>query len=98
MLFFSCDKDGQKFYSNLEQVIIHTNMLINLYPNPAQNTITVQTNGYLQTPVDIFDYTGRKVKELILVNPVTEIEIAELPSGFYYVRFVDGNVRSFIKQ
>lgn len=44
-------KDGQKFYSNVEQVIIHTNTLINLYPNPAQNSITVQTNGYLQSSV-----------------------------------------------
>ncbi len=93
-------KDGQVFYSSIEQITLKNEPFFTVFPNPAQNIIHIQTNStyYMNTPIYIFDYTGKKVTEIMLSSTTTEIDISILSQGLYFIRSTDGQVRSFVKK
>jgi hypothetical protein len=59
-----------------------------MYPNPAGDQLTVQTNGALQV-IEICDMSGRVVQTVAATGSTTVIETASLAPGLYLV-----NVRS----
>ncbi len=79
---------------------------IGLFPNPATDQIEIRLNGEVQQSgmVDIYDFTGRKVKTLILRAGIgkTQVNVSDLPKGKYLVNiFVDqqpGTSLVFTKQ
>ena len=80
---------------------IENNLLSTLviYPNPAKNQLSF--NKAFEKPInlEIFDITGRKVKQVDYTD--STIDISELSSGNYILKITSGNVTSikkFIKQ
>jgi len=59
--------------------------LISLYPNPAQNYITVDLSSISGTQIIIYSLQGKLVKTIESSQnlPQQKIDIADLPSGFY---------------
>jgi hypothetical protein len=62
----------------------------NMYPNPANTAISVQTGGVAAT-IEIYDITGRVVKNVTPNGSVSTIETSELPAGVYFVRVTNGS-------
>ncbi|MCS7078116.1 MAG: T9SS type A sorting domain-containing protein [Bacteroidia bacterium] len=92
-------KDGQEFYSNIEQVqVSNSNQYTYLFPNPTQNMINIYTNAYLNTSVQILDYTGRKIGEKFIDTPTTILDVSDWAKGLYFVQFAGGVTLRFIKQ
>ncbi len=61
-----------------------------LYPNPATNTITVNMDTYVGTyELKIFSLTGQLVKHEIVNSGVQPISVANLKNGVYMVRAVN---------
>lgn len=57
---------------------------VSVYPNPVSDELTI--NGCVpNTQVMITDISGRKVKEIIADNAWTNIEVADLPGGVYFL-------------
>jgi len=55
----------------------------NIYPNPANNEITVSVdNKYHVQSIQMMDITGREVKN-ITANNVVNVNISDLQSGYY---------------
>jgi hypothetical protein len=55
----------------------------NIYPNPANNKITVSVdNKYHVQSIQMMDITGREVKN-ITANNVVNVNISDLQSGYY---------------
>lgn len=70
---------------------------ISLYPNPANDEITVKSsNGSIQT-IQIFDVTGKMIMTLNPNADQTSININELNSGIYFAQFTTQQSRSTIK-
>jgi hypothetical protein len=62
-----------------------------IYPNPAQETIQVKTNGFSSSwTVRITDITGKQVLQQVSVTAQTSIDIRSLVSGIYLVTVQDG--------
>src|SRR5690554_1091324 len=63
-----------------------------LYPNPAQDEITVVANGALSgnAVVKIFNSIGQNVYQNVFVSKMT-IPVAHLVSGVYFVEITEGN-------
>lgn len=55
----------------------------NVYPNPATSTVFVETNGNAQ--VSIIDMTGRVVKEMVITDNVSAINIEDINEGIYFI-------------
>ncbi|MFN8287683.1 MAG: T9SS type A sorting domain-containing protein [Chitinophagales bacterium] len=73
-----------------------------LSPNPAGNTLTIQTSTNAPLMLSIYAIDGRLIKQLNnLQQPNTEIDISELQSGIYFIA-VSANgqqaVKRFVKQ
>jgi hypothetical protein len=45
----------------------------------------------------IFNLQGQLLKEMPLNNPITQIEVKELPAGIYFVQVNEGATRKLIK-
>lgn len=72
----------------------------NVFPNPATETITIKfMNDLIGEQIQIYDIMGRITKE-VEARAKTEINIADLPNGLYYIRLKNNSqsVLKFIKQ
>ena len=56
-----------------------------LYPNPADDHLSIETQGIKQAQVRVIDLTGRVVLQQIISNTKTELSTSELQSGTYLV-------------
>ena len=61
----------------------------NIYPNPATTTIFVESAESAQ--VSIIDLTGRCVKEVVISNTVSAINIEDVESGVYFISVQQGD-------
>ena len=64
-----------------------------IYPQPANNSISVKFYGHENEPVNIliFDVNGKEVlnkKQNISSNSSVEMDISLISSGIYFIRFV----------
>jgi len=69
-----------------------------IYPNPATNLLTIK-NAKANSIVTIYDLTGKQLINCKLQNE--QINISELPNGFYTIKINSDNletVTKFIKQ
>jgi photosystem II stability/assembly factor-like uncharacterized protein len=82
--------NGGGAYSGIKHNII-SESTNSLFPNPAQNTFTIKCEGCLnkQTKAIIYNTQGKIVKELLLNQTETDVDIANLPKGLYLVKVVD---------
>lgn len=79
---------------------LQANVLV--YPNPVRNTlsIAVPTDIVIQS-YEICDNSGRVVKSLQSLNPVLEINVADLSTGNYFLKLQSDNgvaTKKFIKE
>ena len=58
----------------------------NIYPNPAQNKITIQSKIKI-TEVDIFDLSGKRIKNFkVDRRNLFDINVQPIQSGTYIIR------------
>lgn len=75
--------------SNLT-VVNHNLLSFKLYPNPTQNVLSIQLDQSPSTAhALIVDLLGREMIQIELINQVTEVNVAEFPSGVYIVQFMN---------
>lgn len=72
--------------------------LLELYPNPAKNSITVTFPGAVR--YRILNTLGQTISEGLLDQENTQIDIQGFKSGYYIFQTTEGNVvqKSFVKQ
>jgi len=73
--------------------------LVQLYPNPTSNQLTISSNKNNISRIDIIDVTGNTVKSI--TRNYTSINIVDLQSGVYFARLaIDDSIitKKFIKQ
>lgn len=67
---------------------------INLYPNPANNELTIACTGHQfgdrTLDLDFFDMTGRKVSTTKLGSAIERIDVSTMASGVYIYCVKDG--------
>lgn len=79
---------------------ISKNLLWNIYPNPGKSILTIKfTDDNSKKQIQIYNTIGLLIKE-IEASPTTQIEIADLPVGLYFIRLKNYSQMTlkFIKQ
>lgn len=64
--------------------------IINLYPNPFNETLNIENNLNIDL-IEITDLTGKRLVQFINTNNVTQLNLSDLKSGIYLVRFYKGS-------
>ncbi len=77
-----------------------TKDIFSLYPNPADNNVTLQFNQNNQfTKTEIFDLNGRIIKSIDFKSPSSSeiINVSDLNSGIYLVKVSQNNKKTVKK-
>ena len=61
------------------------------YPNPAGNTLHIQTAQYQNTTAELYNMLGQKVMLQSLQSNITEMNISNLSDGLYLLHLLDKN-------
>ena len=72
-----------------------------LYPNPAQDILNVKTLDAEIDNIKIFSAFGMLVKEMKKLDNNSSINVSNLKTGTYFIRFVSGETivtRKFVKK
>ena len=93
------DNDGRFGYSN---IIMLTNQPINqstIYPNPAKEFTTLQTNNsLLNSKATLTEINGKIWQTINIAQAFTNINLSGYTSGIYLLRTQSGEVIKIIKQ
>lgn len=92
---------GCPFASAVNDIIAGNN--ISIYPNPAATelTISIQTNEKKQCHVEVVNLQGSVLLKTKTVRNNTQLNIAELPAGMYFIKITEGQhlvTKKFVKQ
>lgn len=69
-----------------------------VFPNPAHENISVICNdALLNSEMNLFDMSGRKVSSQIISKHISELNVITLATGVYFLR-VKGEVKKFVKE
>ncbi len=73
------------------------NNLINVYPNPFTNEVTVSINHQTKTKLQVFNSLGSLVYSTELKESVLEINLKDQPNGIYFIQ-VGSATKKIIKE
>lgn len=65
--------------------------VIQLYPNPASERLTIRSSESLEGTVVILDVSGRSVAQETMNGTVLELDISDLSTGVYTVTIMDAD-------
>ncbi|HTL80978.1 MAG TPA: aryl-sulfate sulfotransferase [Bacteroidia bacterium] len=67
---------------------------ISVYPNPANAAFQISSGVFLIKEVDMFDLSGRLIKQMKTESNSIEISVSECPSGIYFLDIIlsNGNI------
>lgn len=71
---------------------IDKSAIVNVYPNPAKENVTVLTSSNTAGQITVTDVLGKTVREIKINAEKTLINTADLQSGLYFIKLAQGNV------
>ena len=90
------DYDGTASLSDIERVFVETQAEIKVYPNPANDYITVAM-PYQQARLSIQTVDGKLAKLIDNYQAGQKLDIATLPSGIYLLTVNEGTVQQHFR-
>jgi len=69
--------------TNVENMILSP--ILSIYPNPAKNEVTVQTNDLINNNIKLYSATGMLVMETVISNNKTNLHVSNLDRNTYFV-------------
>jgi len=93
------DSDKGNYKLSIEQWMLSTDDLekeqLVVYPNPAKNTLTVQTSkATMASHYEIYSINGRKVMQVNAPNK--NIDISSLDAGVYIIKMISKGNRAVL--
>lgn len=67
-----------------------------VYPNPAQTNLTITSQEQIDV-LNLIDLTGKKVLSKVVQNKATQLEVAHLAKGLYFLQVIRGGKLSVQK-
>ncbi len=86
------DQDGKFAYTKIARVNLNKAVLLNAFPQPAKNDITIEHGTAVNGKITIASGNGQVMKTIAVTPGVnqTNINIANLNAGIYIIRFDNG--------
>lgn len=84
------DYDGKFSYSAIKDVTVNTQTELLIYPNPAQEIITLNGNESELNGMRIYDLLGKdvtnRIREIKKQSNLLTLDLKNLSSGWYYIK------------
>ena len=86
------DKDGKFTYSNIISLFINDKAELSLYPNPANDFMTITANKFnTNSTIIIRDAIGVVIKKIDLTKTSTTIPTSNFINGMYHIQLLENN-------
>ncbi len=67
-----------------------------IYPVPVSDILTIENHENLSKEISVFDLNGKKIVDKI-VDIEGQIDVSQLNSGVYFLKYINGNIAKTIK-
>jgi len=97
--FFNWDIVGAVTLSN--DVIENTSNKYQLFPNPVNNKLYINSSLDENLSIIVYDINGREVLNNIIAGEQKNMDVSALKSGVYFLKIIDSNnfeIHKFIKK
>ena len=71
---------------------------INIYPNPAVNTVRISSSAKDQIELSLYSVTGTLLRDNVEFTGYCSLDISDLPGGIYFLNFTDENGNNKIEK
>lgn len=88
------DYDGQFSYGNIASMVYNAGK-VRAYPNPVDDILTVQSS--IEGSLMIYSHVWQEVGTYPLTEGQTEVDMSQLGSGIYFLKYSDGTVERIVK-
>lgn len=86
------NQDNELKYSNMITLFnSNKEVLVDIFPNPAKDNITIQTNRFKNTTCSIYDVQGKLLLSQPLNAENSSISLQGISSGVYYLKLQNGS-------
>lgn len=93
------DRDGKYSYSNIVRLSAKDFFPVALYPNPADDVVTINVGKHLiNTEASLLSASGLLISKWKVEANNFSKNISTLASGVYLIKFADGTVAKFVKE
>lgn len=86
-----------KFGNDFLAIAKNADINVSVYPNPANNTVTINTNTEGEATLEIITLEGKVVKSEVLKSNSTEVNVSDLTNGIYLLNISNSSSRKAIK-
>jgi len=96
-LYISTQGNNLVYNPSTTGLDVYNNDAVSLYPNPAQDFVSIRFNSELENYVlTVSDITGKTVKSVVLTTAQAQLNVTDLTAGIYFYQVVsaDGKVVS----
>ncbi|MFM7709542.1 MAG: T9SS type A sorting domain-containing protein, partial [Ferruginibacter sp.] len=84
--------NGRKAYSVIRFLNMGNTQLVTIAPNPASDRLIVLSNTTTEmSQLQLFDASGKLVKQVRFMNSRFELPVQELQAGLYTVKIIQGS-------
>lgn len=94
------DSNGNALTTSVQNEL-ENNLSVNIYPNPFSEILNIDISGEEMSSlneIEIFDFTGKKVRHLQTTSNNIQIERAELSKGIYILKVIKENYKVLSKK
>jgi bacillopeptidase F len=85
VVYFDYVRVGQTLINEIESIVKKSNLKV--YPNPANNYITVEIDNCSQDEfIEVYNSSGKLIKVVKIQSGQKLLDISELSSGIYFIR------------
>ncbi|MEO0896709.1 MAG: DUF2341 domain-containing protein [Bacteroidota bacterium] len=96
------DIDGQFSHSNVVKIWVNEQLQVGVFPNPAQNVLTVETIGNKEAAkIQVYSVLGQEIPVQLSTTELSngmryELNLDKASSGLYFVQITQGGKRKQI--
>jgi hypothetical protein len=73
------------------------NLDLRIYPNPANDRVSIEVNDHTEATVALINLLGTKVREIKVDDPPAQLSVADLAPGIYIIEYISQGRSSFAK-
>jgi hypothetical protein len=92
----NCDNGEEPFRvsptKTPKEKIIKQDGLVSVFPNPVNDVLYISINSkdFGRVTVKLYNALGKEVKKVLVISPLTSINLSALTKGIYFVQILDG--------
>jgi hypothetical protein len=104
LLSFNYDNNKSRNVKWLKEIPVLSNLndniksVCSIFPNPSAGKLFIDNKNMNVKSIEIYDYSGKLLRNVIINNVFAELDISEIEPGLYFCHLIDEGNKSIKKE